>query len=74
MVVWRDYELKGCPYPVDVGLERFHTGRSLKYGVLIHFGEDEVCEDPVEWFRRYNGRQSIEAGIKENKRVFYLTG
>jgi len=72
MVVRQDYKLKGCPYPVDVALERFHTGRSLKYGVLIHFGEDEVCEDPVKWFRRYNGRQSIEAGIKENKRVFYL--
>ncbi len=24
------------------------------------------------WFQQYNGRQTIEAGIKESKQVFYL--
>ena len=72
MMVWKDYRFKGCPYPLDVALERFRTGKALKYGVLIHFGDEDVTQDPVGWFRRYNGRQIIEAGIKESKRIFYL--
>ena len=30
-----------------------------------------TCNLPA-WFKHYNGRQTIEAGIKESKQVFYL--
>ena len=72
MLAWRDLQLKHCPYPVDVALERFHTGKTLKYSALLHFGADPVTQDLPTWFDHYNGRQIIEAGIKEGKQVFYL--
>ncbi len=31
-----------------------------------------MTQDLAAWFERYNGRQLIEAGIKESKQVFYL--
>jgi hypothetical protein len=31
-----------------------------------------VTSDLPAWFKRYNARQTIEAGIKETKQVFYL--
>jgi len=31
-----------------------------------------VTEHLPGWFEQYNGRQTIEAGIKESKQVFYL--
>jgi len=65
-------QLKGCPYPLDVALERFYTGKTRKHSALFHFGDEPVnCNLPA-WFEHYNGRQTIEAGIKESKQVFYL--
>jgi hypothetical protein len=72
MVAWEDLLLQNCPYPLDVGLERFYTGSKLKHSALLHFGIDPVTEHLPAWFKEYNGRQTIEAGIKEGKRVFYL--
>jgi hypothetical protein len=72
MVAWKDLALSHCPYPLDVGLERFYTGQTLKHSALLHFGHDPVTENLPEWFTHYNGRQTIEAGIKEGKQVFYL--
>jgi hypothetical protein len=72
MVAWADLALARCPYPLDVGLERFYTGQTLKHSALLHFGQDPVAENLPAWFKQYNGRQTIEAGIKEGKRVFYL--
>jgi hypothetical protein len=72
MVAWKDLQLPHCPYPLDVGLERFHTGTTLKHSALLHFGVDPVTQHLAEWFSHYNGRQTIEAGIKEGKRVFSL--
>ena len=72
MVAWPGLKLKGCPYPLDVALERFHTGKTLKHSALCHFGSDPVTQDLPDWFTHYNGRQTIEAGIKESKQVFYL--
>jgi hypothetical protein len=72
MLAWRDLQLKHCPYPVDVALERFHTGKTLKHSALLHFGADPVTQDLPAWFAHYNRRQIIEAGIKEGKQVFYL--
>jgi hypothetical protein len=72
MIAWSDLQLKGCPYPLDVALERFYTGKKIKHSVLCHFGADPVTQDLPAWFNHYNGRQTIEAGIKEGKQVFHL--
>jgi len=72
MVAWSNYSLKHFPYPLDVALERFHTGSTLKHSTLFHYGTDQVTQDLPAWFGHYNGRQIIEAGIKEGKQVFYL--
>jgi hypothetical protein len=57
---------------LDVGLVRFYTGQKLKDTALLHFGYDPVSHNLPDWFKHYNGRQTIEAGIKEGKRVFQL--
>ncbi len=72
LVAWSGMQLKGCPYPLDVALERFYTGKTRQHSALFHFGEDPVTHNPPAWFAHYNGRQTIEAGIKESKQVFYL--
>ena len=72
LVAWPRLQLKNCPYPLDVALERFYTGKILKHSALFHFGSEPVTEHLSGWFERYNGRQTIEAGIKECKQVFYL--
>ena len=72
LVAWRKMQLKGCPYPLDVALERFYTGKTRKHSALLHFGADPVTQNPPAWFAHYNGRQTIEAGIKESKQVFFL--
>jgi hypothetical protein len=72
MVVCENALLAHCSYPLDLALERFHTGEKLKHGVLLHYGKEPVVEDLAAWFRFYNGRQTIEAGIKEGKQVFQM--
>lgn len=72
LVAWHNLQLTKCPYPLDVALERFYTGKTLKHSALFHFGVDPETEDLPGWFKRYNGRQIIEAGIKETKQVFFL--
>jgi hypothetical protein len=72
LLAWSSLHLPHCPYALDVALERFYTGNTLKHSALFHFGSQPVTEHVVEWFERYTGRQTIEAGIKESKQVFYL--
>lgn len=72
MLAWAALSLEHCPYPLDVALERFHTGDTLKHSALAHFGATAVTADLPTWFHTYNQRQTIEAGIKEAKQVFYL--
>jgi len=72
LVAWPALQLKHCPYALDVALERFYTGQTLKHSALFHFGAQPVTEHLPSWFQQYNGRQTIEAGIKESKQVFYL--
>jgi len=72
MVAWSGLELQHCPYPLDVALERFYTGKTQKHSALAHFGDTPVTTNLPAWFDRYNARQTIEAGIKETKQVFYL--
>jgi hypothetical protein len=72
MVAWLEMQLKSCPYPLDIALERFYTGKTQKHSALAHFGSTPVTTDLPTWFGKYNARQTIEAGIKETKQVFYL--
>jgi hypothetical protein len=72
MVAWAGLQLQHCPYPLDIALERFYTGQTQKHSALAHFGATPVTTDLSAWFGKYNARQTIEAGIKETKQVFYL--
>jgi hypothetical protein len=73
MLAWSALKLDHCPYPLHMGLERFHTGdKKLKHSALAYYGNVLVTEDLSAWFGTYNGRQTIEAGIKETKQVFFL--
>ncbi len=72
MVAWEKETIANCPYPLDVALERFHTGDEERYGVLLHYGPEPVTAALSDWFTFYNGRQTIEAGVKEGKNVFQM--
>jgi len=72
MIAWKHRTFADFPYPLDVGLERFYTGKTQRFGTLIHFGQDPVTTDLPTWFHHYNARQTIEAGIKEGKNVFAM--
>jgi hypothetical protein len=72
MVAWSALKLDFCPYPLDVGLERFRTGQTERYATLVHYGPQAVADDLRSWFDFYNSRQTIEAGVKEGKRVFEM--
>ena len=72
MASWAGLHLQHCPYPLDIALERFYTGQTQKHSALAHFGATAVTIDLLAWFSQYNARQTIEAGIKEAKQVFYL--
>ena len=52
-----------------MALERFYTGQTLKHSALLHFGTDPATQNLTAWFEHYNGRQLIEAGIKEGRQV-----
>ncbi|MGA9349611.1 MAG: hypothetical protein WBW48_12530 [Anaerolineae bacterium] len=72
MTAWEGETITHCPYPLDVALERFQTGDKERHGVLLHYGEERVTSDLGGWFTFYNGRQTIEAGVKEGKNVFQM--
>jgi hypothetical protein len=59
-------------YPLDVALANYQTGNSIRRAVLLHYGQTDVTTDLAGWFHMYNGRQIIEAGIKEGKNVFQM--
>lgn len=60
------------PYPFNVALAAYQLGETTRHSVLLHYGSDPVTSDLKQWFHFYNGRQSIEAGIKEGKGVFQM--
>ena len=72
MIAWKNRRFDDFPYALDVGLERFYTGSTQRFGTLIHFGVDAVTTDLPAWFHGYNARQTVEAGIKEGKNVFAM--
>lgn len=59
-------------YPMDVALARYQTGETSHHSVLLHYGSQDVVANLAGWFHTYNGRQTIEAGIKEGKAVFQM--
>jgi hypothetical protein len=69
MVLIGEHTLHACPYPLTVALERFKVGRAFKYATLVRMGPAPKLS---EWFAQYNARQTIEAGNKEMKGVFFV--
>ena len=59
-------------YPLDVALAHYQIGDAVRHSVLLHYGDDDATGDLDAWFHAYNGRQTIEAGIKEGKSVFQM--
>lgn len=72
MVAWTGYHSNTCPYPLMVGLERFHTPQGELHAVLIRYQDEAPTTgmDLPQWFHDYNGRQTVEAGNKEEKTTF----
>ena len=72
MIAWDEQYINGCPYPLTVALERFHTPKKQKHSTLIVYRNDGQQFTLPAWFHFYNGRQTIEAGIKETNVVFKM--
>jgi hypothetical protein len=72
MIAWDNQFLHQCPYPLTMALERFHTPDGLKHSALIVYRDDGQMLALPSWFNFYNGRQLIEAGIKEGNVVFKM--
>jgi hypothetical protein len=64
MMAWEKERIANCPYPLDIALERFHIGDEERYGVLLHYGQEQVTVDLKGWFTFGNVRQTIEAGVE----------
>jgi hypothetical protein len=72
MLAWGEGSISDCPYPLTLALERFHVPEGLKHSTLIAYRDDGVALTLPAWFDFYNGRQIIEAGIKESNVVFQM--
>ena len=72
MIAWDEQYINGCPYPLTLALERFHTPKKQKHSTLIVYRDDGQQLTLPAWFNFYNGRQTIEAGIKETNVVFKM--
>ena len=73
MAAWADTTLDGyLAYSLDVAQLRYYTGDTVRRATLLHSGQADVTADLTAWFRTYNSRQTIEAGIKEGKNVFQM--
>jgi len=72
MTAWGEQGISNCPYPLTVALERFHTPDGLKHSALLVYRDDGQMLTLPAWFDFYNGRQIIEAGIKETNVVFKM--
>ena len=73
MTGWRNTTVDGYfTYPLDVALLHYHKGDAVQRATLLHYGQTDVTADLDGWFHTYNGRQTIEAGIKEGKNVFQM--
>ncbi len=66
-----DYSHNDCPYLLQAMLVRYHLPKEIRHTALLYYDDNPPPPLP-EWFAQYNGRQTIEAGIKEGKGVFTL--
>jgi hypothetical protein len=66
-----DYYQNNCPYPLQAMLVQYRLGDKRRYTALFSYGQSPPPTLRA-WFGSYNGRQIIEAGIKEAKGVFTL--
>ena len=64
--------LNDCPYEVEVLLVRYQVPAGARWSALLYYDEEPAPECLGLWFRLYNGRQIMEAGIKEQKAVFTM--
>jgi len=71
MTAWGEQCISHCPYPLTVALEHF-TPDGLKHGALLAHRDGGRALTLPAWFDFYNGRQIIEAGIKETNVVFKM--
>jgi len=58
-------------YALEALQVRYHLPEGVRHTTLLYYGDAPAPPAP-SWFARYNARQTIEAGIKENKRVFTI--
>jgi hypothetical protein len=58
-------------YALEALQVRYYLPTEQRHTTLLYYGEAPP-PPPAEWFGRYNGRQVMEAGIKENKGVFTM--
>jgi hypothetical protein len=72
MTAWADKNVGKYSYPLNVALARYHLGDTVRHSLFLHYGLDPVTDDLTAWFQTYNGRQTIEAGVKEGKGVFQM--
>jgi hypothetical protein len=70
-IAMADYYQNDCPYPLQAMLVRYHLPHKFRFTTLFYYAD---CPPPTlsAWFKLYNARQTIEAGIKEEKSVFTL--
>ncbi len=66
-----DANQDSCPYPYQAMLVRYRLGEKTRLTSLLYYDESPP-PDLADWFKWYNQRQTIEAGIKEVKGVFTL--
>jgi hypothetical protein len=66
-----DYDQNECPYPLQALLVRYHLPGKIHYTSLLYYADSPPPALP-DWFKQYNARQTLEAGIKEEKGVFTL--
>jgi hypothetical protein len=64
-----DYCQQDCPYPLQAMLVRYHLPDKRCYTTLFYYDKAPPPALPAR-FAPYNGRQPIEAGIKEEEAVF----
>jgi hypothetical protein len=70
-MVMGDYDQNECPYPLQAMLVRYHLPGKIRYTSLLYYADSPPPALP-DWFKQYNARQTLEAGIKEEKGVFTL--
>jgi hypothetical protein len=58
-------------YALEALQVRYHLPAGWRYTTLVWYA-DTPPPAPEAWFPQYNARQTVEAGIKENKAVFTM--